>query len=246
VFHFDQRYYIAGDLATGHVTYSLHGTGSGRWRDRPYYAYLVPGGGWIRPPHIPIDAILVGQVRMHRLTSSAWLTRASLTFPVPAVAPGAYDVALCNRPCRDTIVGDLAGGWITVVGSRAEARLRTVQDNAEARQARALNRLEGRMRGLERQHAHDQREAQAQIASLKARVGALSERLSQAGSRLGAAGQRDRRESATPIGLLGWILVCALGLLTVVLLLLARTRRDQSSPRLRDGSVHPDFDRVGR
>jgi hypothetical protein len=58
VFRFDQRYYVPGDVATGQVTYSLNGTGSGRWRDRPYYAYLVPGGRWIRPPHFPADAVV--------------------------------------------------------------------------------------------------------------------------------------------------------------------------------------------
>jgi hypothetical protein len=81
---------------------------------------------------------------------------------------------------------------------------------------------------------------------LRDRVAALSERLGEAESQGSAAGQRDRREPAPTVGLLGWILVVALALLSVVLLLLGRRRTDPRSPRLRDGSVHPDFDRVGR
>jgi hypothetical protein len=167
-------------------------------------------------------------------------------FRVPAVAPGAFTVALCNRPCRHTIVGDLTGGWITVVGSPAEARLRTVQDNAEARQARALNRMEGRIRGLERQHARDQREGLSGLTRLRDRVAALSERLGEAESPAAAAGQRDGREPGPAVGPLGWILVIGLALLSVVLLLLGRRKAGPRPPRLRDGSVHPDFDRVGR
>jgi hypothetical protein len=239
VFEFDHRYYVAGQVAIGHTTLSLHGTGSGRLRDGPYRAYLVPNNGWIHPPRIPAAAVPLGPVRMHRL-EPGWLVRARVAFPVPHVGPGGYNVALCNTPCRDTIVGDLVGGWITVVASPEEARIRTIQDRFEAAQFRAVHRMDVRLRTVARERAAEERASRRLVTELHAQVASLGARLDAAEESLRATPPSPRPERSM-LEWLGWPVAGVLGLIVLVLLA-ARRRGRPEPPRLADGSLHPDFD----
>jgi hypothetical protein len=96
------------------------------WLDQngPFYAYLLPARLTIDPPKIPDAAIPLGSITIVRVGKTGEPTaRAILAFRVPDVRPGAYQVALCNRPCRETIVGELAGGSFRVVATAEQARL---------------------------------------------------------------------------------------------------------------------------
>jgi hypothetical protein len=240
VFEFDHRYYVAGQVAIGHTTLSLHGTGSGRLRDGPYRAYLVPNNGWIHPPRVPPAAVPLGPVRMHRL-GPGWLVRASVTFPVPHVAPGGYDVALCNTPCRDTIVGDLVGGWITVAASPEEARIRTIQDRFEAAQFRTVHRIDVQLRTLARERAAEERASRRLVTKLRAQVASLGTRLDAAEGSLRATPPPPRPERSM-LEWLGWPVAGVLGLIAFALLVSRRRGRPEEPLGSTDGSLHADFD----
>ena len=241
-FEFGRRYFAPDQIAVGHTNLSLHGSGSGKLRDGPYYAYLVPIGVPLRPGHIPDVAVPLGVVRMHRLDPS-WLVRATIRFRVPDVARGGHEVAICNSPCRDTVVGDLVGGWISVVGSPTEARLRERLDRlAEARE-RAEDRLGAELWTMERDRKAAARAATGVIAKLRGRIAALEDRIDD------ARPAATRPEPVPPVSRssfegLGWPVAGAFGLFALILLaMVLRTRRRRvEAPRLSDGTIHPDFE----
>jgi hypothetical protein len=119
-----EDYYVAGERAVGETAFWISGKDR-HLLNRTFYAYLIPGQQGIDPPRIPAGAVPLGQVTLGGL--------ARVSFTVPDVAPGGYSVEICDRPCRHSFVGDLIGGWFTVVGSEEEARLRPVIDRLKDR-----------------------------------------------------------------------------------------------------------------
>lgn len=165
-FEFDQAYYVAGDRAVGQTVFWISKKDR-ELLDRTFYAYLIPGRRWIDPPRIPEGAVPLGPITLGGL--------ARVSFTVPEVAPGGYTVGICDRPCRHSYVGDLGGGWITVVGSPEEARLLPV-----------IDRLQGR---LDRIHWDARQKAQRSLrraTALQSEVEELEERLARAREELGA------------------------------------------------------------
>ncbi|MGH2573396.1 MAG: hypothetical protein ACRDGU_07945 [Actinomycetota bacterium] len=119
---FKREHYVPGELAraTANIWVDF------AWLDEngPFYAYLLPERLSIDPPKIPGEAIPLGSITIARAANGEDSTaRATLAFRVPEVSPGAYQVTLCNRPCRDTVVGELAGGSFRVVATAEQARL---------------------------------------------------------------------------------------------------------------------------
>jgi hypothetical protein len=140
---FEREYYVPGEEARGSTLFWVEvATVADR---EPYYAYLLPAGMRFEPPVIPDAAILLGALEIDLLPEGeANPARASLDFRVPKVAPGGYQVVLCNRPCRDDMVGDLIGGSLNVAASSEEARLLNFGAKLERRIDRRLfNHLEG-------------------------------------------------------------------------------------------------------
>ena len=166
VFEFNRDYYVAGDRAVGETVFWIAGKDR-HLLARTFYAYLIPGQKWIEPPRIPAGAIPLGPITLGGL--------ARTSFTVPAVAPGAYSVGICDRPCRHSFVGDLMGGWINVVASEEEARLLPVIDRLRSR----LDQM--RWRAIERA-----RKTQRRIVALQDGMEYLEQDLDQAREELGA------------------------------------------------------------
>jgi hypothetical protein len=245
VFEFGRRYFAPDQVVVGHTTLSLHGTGSGKLRDGPYFAYLIPLGVSFGPSHIPDVAVPLGAVRMHRLDPS-WLVRATIRFRVPDVARGVHEVAICNSPCRDTVVGDLVGGWFSIVGSPSEARLRERIDRLAAARTRAEHRLEAELWAMRREHAAAARRTTGVITKLRERMSSISARLIATETEVGAL-RAARSTPAAPqperslVDRFAWPLAGAITVVAIVLLLFRRRRGSPPPPRLADGSPHPDF-----
>jgi hypothetical protein len=124
-FSFHNRWFAAGQIVVGKTQFDLASNEAGRVFDGPYFAYLLRGERWIEPPHLPRDAIRVGQVEMSRAANGFWW--ASVRFVVPKVPPGQYMVSLCNDPCRSSNVGDLVGAWIFIANSAEQAKIKNME-----------------------------------------------------------------------------------------------------------------------
>jgi hypothetical protein len=140
---FEHQYYAPGQLAHGSTEFWVEvATVENR---EPYYTYLLSDRKTFEPPVIPEAAIPLGELTIDLLPKGeANPARASLEFRVPEVAPGGYQVVLCNRPCRDDTVGALIGGSIHVAATAEEARLLNFGDKLERRLDRRLfDQLDG-------------------------------------------------------------------------------------------------------
>lgn len=241
-FDFDRRYYVPGDLARGRTTFDSTIDGSGRVEDGPFYAYLIPeNGGYIDPPHIPNRARRLGPLRIVRSTI------ASIRFRVPSIAPGDYSISLCNLPCRESMVGDLWGGSITIVGSPERARLRLLADRFDLRLSRVERRLAARVRRLGKESTQRSARLEDGVEALQTRVVALEAGL----VRLREDERNDLRSVTVWLSaLVGLLLLAALVAVSRRLALRRGASFTRSSvptgpsapPRLRDGSPHPDLD----
>jgi len=205
-----EDYYVAGDRAVGETVFWISGKDR-HLLNRPFYAYLIPGQQWIDPPTIPAGAVPLGEVTLGGL--------ARVSFTVPDVAPGGYSVGICDRPCRHSLVGDLMGGWITVVGSEEEARLLPVIDRLKARLDRA------RWDAIEKA-----RKNQKRFAELRTEFEYLQKGLDQAREELGArlVAQERRPQAGSGSGAFdraGW----AVAVLSFATLALVTSRRRRLS-----------------
>jgi hypothetical protein len=210
VFEFNRDYYVAGDRAVGETVFWISEKDR-HLLDRTFYAYLIPGQKWIEPPRIPDGAIPLGPVTLGGL--------ARTSFTVPEVAPGAYSVGICDRPCRHSFVGDLMGGWITVVASEEEARLLPVIDRLEAR----LDRV--RWNAIEKA-----RKSQRHDAALRSQIGQLEEALDQDRDELGtrlAALERRPQDRPGAFDRAGWAVAAAA---LVALAFVSMRRRKSNFP----------------
>jgi hypothetical protein len=200
VFDFDRDYYVPGDRAEGQTVFSVSGKDR-RLLRRTFYAYLIPGPRWIEPPDVPPGAVPIGTVSLTGL--------ARVSFVVPNVAPGPYTVGMCDRPCRHAYVGDLMGGWITVVGSREEARLRGLMDRLERR----LERLRGRLSNQTWEARRRTDRLEEEIAALSTATEGWERRQAWLETRL-ARLEREPQSSATTFDRAGWaVATLALGAL---------------------------------
>ncbi|MGH2682845.1 MAG: hypothetical protein ACRDIX_06385 [Actinomycetota bacterium] len=159
-FDFDRRYYVVGDRAVGQTEFWISRKDR-HLLDRTFYAYLIPDSRWIDPPRIPSEAVSLGPIALGGM--------ARISFTVPEVAPGGYTVGICDRPCRNSYVGDLGGGWINVTGSPEEARLLPV-----------IDRLELRLDQARWDASRKARKSQRRVAELRAGLEALEADLDQA------------------------------------------------------------------
>jgi hypothetical protein len=129
---FERRYYVPGEMARGKADFWVEV--SDLKKKGSFYAYLLPSRLSIHPPTIPNKAVPLGPVRIAPVTAGEGATaRARLAFRVPDVSSGGYQIALCNRPCHETFIGDLGGGWIQVVATPEQARLLNFGDKLERR-----------------------------------------------------------------------------------------------------------------
>ncbi|CAN5283991.1 hypothetical protein BH20ACT24_BH20ACT24_23230 [soil metagenome] len=248
-FHFERDHYVPGEIARGITGFSLIGSGASL-DAAPFYAYLLPSEQWIEPPVVPSGAIPLGRVTILDGGGPAEARIARIVFAVPPVKPGSYNVALCNSPCTDTFLGDLVGGWISVVGSAEERILMPVFQRLESQFRAELADAERR---LESRVATSRAQNDTRYESLLEANAALTARIDAAQRELTDLRRRQDGQSIT-LAVGGWSLAGGV-VVAMVLWLRHRSRRiravaathvfgqeERQPPRLRDGSLHPDFE----
>ncbi len=115
---FDGDYYVPGDHVTGETSV---GFGFGRSADLehgPFSAWLFRSATDFRRH----AAVLLGPIAFEPRGDDLAIAR--ISFTVPDVRPGLYEIATCNHDCSVRWIGDLVGGWFTVVTTREEIPLR--------------------------------------------------------------------------------------------------------------------------
>ncbi|MGH2740637.1 MAG: hypothetical protein ACRDH6_09180 [Actinomycetota bacterium] len=207
VFEFNRSYFVPGDEAVGRTSFTARIKGQPRIEDGPWYAYLVPGDMWLRPPRIPPAAIPLGLITIVDRTGDV-NALARIRFVVPDVDPGGYSVGICDDPCRDAYVGDLIGGWFNIAATREEAQLMHARD-------RLIERLRTVRFRLRREARQVERELGSELASLEVENSVLSRDVGAAEAAL-AGLRRDR--SPSPLTIAGWGIAAMLlvGLVIVV------------------------------
>lgn len=216
VFEFDSTYYVPGEIVTAETTFSNRVANSGRVEDGPYYAYLLPSDQWIHPPEIPEASVPLGPITITDLGRS--LSTARITFIVPKRDPGPYTLALCNQPCRQATVGDLMGGWISIVPTKDEAIRRELADQFERRLSRVRERLAARIERTEKSLSGFA--AGQDLQELTRRVNELVEGL--------ALIQKEQRSTAPVAEAAPWVLA---GIVLVGVGLFSIRRQSRRRPR---------------
>jgi hypothetical protein len=224
VFDFDSEYFVPGDYVDGKAVVSLSAAGEGITGDLeegPFYAYLVRGGRAHQPGSpqrgIPLGQIAFGPVSDHQV-------EATISFLVPDVRPGPYIVETCNADCSVQWIGDLVGGWFTVVATREEIPFRELEDRLTER----IRTLQGRLQ-MFRDRLVDV-ETQANNAASDGQLAVNSGRdLDATMSRLQAELARLRDESGSlPLAeLAGWFAAGLMASLGVALLVAHQRRRPE-------------------
>jgi hypothetical protein len=227
VFDFERDYVLVGEWVAAEADFWL----PARDRaiiDNDFYAYLVPGGRFIEPPKVPAGAVLLGPVVVVPAENGGL---ASVGFRVPDVRPGGYTVSFCDRPCRHAFVGDLMGGWLSVVGSRTEARLRA-----------RIDRLQEWVDGLYSVLGRRLTGNQERTDGVQARVEQLEEEVARNQAELAvrvAQLERQVRRDGGGFDDAGWI-VAAVALVLLAFVSIGRERRHDDPDALADSGVMPD------
>lgn len=216
VFQFDQQYYVPGDVASGRTTvyFADAKAASDGIREGPFYAYLVPPGRDIGSLRIPADAILIGTVSFIANKHARNLRSARVRFVVPHLKPGSYGVSMCNRPCRTTFVGDLIGGWISIVATREEARLRALEDRVYERLQSQTSEITGgldeRLIGLEEAQNRLRFESQARVATTEKRYLADRDQIERLSAQVRGLQERADQGMFAWLWMAGWIVAAGL------------------------------------
>ncbi|MEX2459128.1 MAG: hypothetical protein WD770_09095 [Actinomycetota bacterium] len=135
-------YLVPGDSISSSTSVNL-AYGGGRPADGPFYAYVVPRtNDWQAAPPMPAEALVVGRLDVG--VPHDQMVDVGVSFTIPRVAPGAYWLEVCNRPCTATL-GELWASELRIVETAAEARLRARIDRAASAAAAATQRLDTRL-----------------------------------------------------------------------------------------------------
>lgn len=127
--YFGDREYQPGDVAESTTSVSWgHNSSLGRPENGPFLIYLAPADATVETwPGVPVDAMLVGIVEVQVgpfMGEDGELYgphHAIARFEIPEVAPGDYQIAICNDPCS-TSLGDIIGGWDLHVVAGSDGR----------------------------------------------------------------------------------------------------------------------------
>jgi hypothetical protein len=227
-----RRGYGVGETATFRGSFSMSGSLEGRLSDGPYIAYLAPVGIYdVDHPR----AIRLGEIRM--VHSDAWGVVATVSFTVPSVPTGQYQLTYCNEPCTVDGIGDLMGGdAIYVAPTRQEALLRERVDRlvwrvAHTRQEVRRHEREAveRLELTQDAQARELALAREEVATLESRIGELR-----------AASARDE-EPMVP----GWAVVIGAVVLAAGILSAAAIARRRREPEFVVPDTIPDDIELG-
>jgi hypothetical protein len=215
-FEFDDEYVEVGDTVTGRTAFQERVRGTGSIEDGPWHAYLLREGTWINPSRIPDEAIPLGPIDIRgggRLGAVA-----TITFTVPDVALGGYNIGLCDVPCTESMVGDLGGGWLWITRTEEGATLLREVHRTETLLYRFRSSLGRRVREVERPAADLETRLDRLEGSIELRLGRLEDRLN---TSLAA----DQETGETP-----WVIAISAIVLAAAVLFAGRRRRLRLDP----------------
>ncbi len=135
VFDFDSEYYVPGDQVIAETSVGFGHGDRADLDEGPFFAWLYRSG-------TDFDrgtAVLLGPIDFERRGHDVAVAR--ISFSVPDVRPGGYEIATCNEDCSGRWIGDLVGGWFIVVATREEIPLRELEDRLTDR----IRSLRGRV-----------------------------------------------------------------------------------------------------
>jgi hypothetical protein len=220
VFDFDSDYYVPGDTVTGSTAVGFEGgTFADFEKGGPFFGLLFRSGRDFRRE----SATLLGPIAFDP-RGDGNVAIARISFTVPDVRPGLYEIATCNEDCSIRWIGDLVGGWFTVVATREEIPFRELEDRLTER----IRTLQGRLQ-MFRDRLVDV-ETQANNAASDGQLAVNSGRdLDATMSRLQAELARLRDESGSlPLAeLAGWFAAGLMASLGVALLVAHQRRRPE-------------------
>jgi hypothetical protein len=128
---FDRTHYLPGDAGRAVSYVAVPARKKHLLEEGPFYVYALPSGMSLtegRP--IPVDAIRLGTVTIEEERDSYEL---AAEFTVPEIAPGFYQIGMCNDPCTISGFRESLGGTISVVATRREAQLLTQNETLRGR-----------------------------------------------------------------------------------------------------------------
>jgi chaperonin cofactor prefoldin len=203
-----EKTHLVGDRVRAGTPFG-GGSYEGKVSDGPFTVYLVPDGR--RVPRnggsVPAWAVPLGELQIMRTPGLV----ASISFTVPDVPAGSYNLDYCNVPCTIDGVGDLTGaGWPFAVGATlVEARLGARVDKLELDIERLEHRADRaqRLAGEVREGDRRERDLEQQVTGLIAFTDELRSRMGDLRSKLRAA----RAGAGRPPGILPIALIVITG-----------------------------------
>jgi hypothetical protein len=215
---FDQTHYLPGDpgVAVGYARVpkrKQHLLELG-----PFYLFAVPMDARLRVGHpIPFGAIRLATFTIEEEANAYYELRAAFT--APRLASGTHLMALCNDPCTVAGFGEPLSGTLSIVATRREAELLTMNDRLRSK----LFGAKREARRAERRFEETQDQLDAQLAFGTSERAELSAEIERLETQLAAARQRAAAPSGrTPFD--PWV-VGAILLVTFVAAVLAFRRR---------------------
>ena len=128
---FDRTYYVAGDEGHGVTYVSIPSRKAHLLDEGPFYVFVLPRGTALREGSpIPPGAVRLGTVSVIEEDESYEL---ETDFTVPDLAPGWYEIGVCNDPCTISGFRESLGGSLSIVETRREAELLTTNGRLHSR-----------------------------------------------------------------------------------------------------------------
>ena len=221
---FDRTYYLAGDAGHGVTYFSLPPRKEHLLEEGPFYVFALPAGASLREGRpIPSAAVRLGTGVFTEEDDDYEFTT---EFTVPELAPGFYEIGVCNDPCTISGFREALGGSLSIVETRREAQLLTRNDRLRGQlfgARREVRRAERRLRAAEG-------ELEAQLAFGSSERDQLTAEIERLETQLAAARTRAASSGRTPFD--PWV-VGAILIVTMVAAVLAFRRR-RMMPALTD------------
>jgi hypothetical protein len=213
---FDRTYYLAGDAGHGAAYVSIPKRKEHLLEEGPFSAFALPRGTTLEEGSpIPSGAIRLGTVSVIEEGGSYEL---ETEFTVPDLAPGWYEVRLCNDPCTISGFREPLTGSLSIVETRREAQLLTANDRLRGQ----LFGARSEVRRAERRLANVEGELETQLAFGSEERIELAAEIDRLETQLASARSREAATGRTPFD--PW-LVGAILLVTLAIAVLAFRRR---------------------
>jgi len=219
----DRTHYQAGETAVGRVTAFVPREEQGLLERGPFYALLLPEGAALREGRpLPDGTILLGAFSIEQ-AEPKWF-EARVSFVVPDLPGGFYDLAFCNDPCSVSGLGEPMTGLISIVETSREGELLTERSRLQGR----IYGLRRDLRKLERRHE----EALAVLGAAQEARSQLQAEVDRLEAQLHEPPPASRREEPAGRPVIAWWAAAGVVLALLVLAAVQASRRRRLAPLL--------------